>query len=809
MGAGTLRYALRSLRRDGGFVFAAVATIALGVGANTAVFSLLYSLLLQPLPYPEADRLVVAWEQDFRRGTALENVSPANFVDWQAEARSFEAMSAALYWTPNLTAAERPERLWGLKASANLFELLKIKPVLGRGFLPEEDQPGAPRVAVLGHGLWQRRYGGDRSVVGSEVELDGEPFTIVGVAPASFRFPPFWATRAEVWTPLAFTAERAASRSFSALRVFGRLKDDVSLAEADGELATISDRLADEYPDHNKGLSSTLVPLEEMVVGSSRRTLWTLQAAVGFLLLIACANLANLFAVRHMRRRREIAVRLALGAGRVALRAQLLTEAALLAAAGGAAGLLLGSLGPEAVLALTPAESRYALPRAEEIGLHAPVLMFAAVAALAAAVLAALAPLRRSRTIALSETLQGSSRSSTDSPAERRFSGLLTATQVALATVLFLGASLFGRSLAALLTADPGFDPTHTLTMTVSTPELTADEQPRRRALYERLAEAVKTVPGVAAADFANHPPLIGDQWGFPLYVEGAPSEAVTPSTVWRAAGPGYQAALGIRLRTGRWFRASDGTDSEPVAVVNETLARRFFGGEQALGRTIRVGAEDAPPRRIVGIFDDIVQSRWGDAAAPETFVPLSQSVTPTNYLTLAVRTEGDPAALVNAVRDAIWRVDASLPIADVFTFEQAASHALAQERLRSFVLTLFAGLGLAMAVVGIFGVVSRSAEARRREIGVRMAFGATSGAILRTASSSALKLTSAGLAAGLMAGLALSELVASLLYGIPAQDLWSFGAAAAALLGASLAACWLPARRAAQMSPIDALRDD
>jgi putative ABC transport system permease protein len=800
-----LRYALRTLRKSPGFTAIAVLALGLGIGANAAVFSVVNAVLLRPLPYKNPDKLVIV------ESGAYDTVAPANYLDWKKQSTVFESMGAAEFWTPDLTGRDKPEQLYALHLTPDIFPMLGVAPQLGRTLLPEKDQPGKEHVAVIGYGLWQRRFAGDSGVLGQKIVLDGESYTIVGVMPREFRFAPFWATRAEIWAPLVL-APRTADRNGASLRVFARLRPGIDVAQGRAEMSTLTERLEKAYPGTNKGY--TLTPLMEKVVGDVRPALTMLLGAVGFVLLIACANVAHMLLARAAGRQKEIAIRAALGAGRSRLIRQLLTESLLLSLAGGALGLLLSGWGIQVLLALSPGN----LPRIEQIGLDRHALVFVLGISLFSSVFFGLAPALQGSRFDLNEGLRESSRGSTEGIRRNRFRSLLIVSEFALALVLLVGAGLAIRSFLRLQSVDPGFRPNNLLTMVVSVTG-SAESQPGHRAnFYQNLLRDVRSLPGVESASAINHAPLIGDTWGFPYSIEGRP--ATRPgeglSATYRVSLPGYFQTMGIPLERGRDFTEQDNLSAPGAIIINDRLARTYFPGADPIGKRITLDDLDKNPAwlTIVGVVKDVKQGDWAAQAKPEIYLPYLQSHTylenPSShfaYLTLVVRTAGSPSSLASAIDDRVWAYDKNLPISQVETMEQAVAESVAQPRFYLVMLTVFAGTALLLAAVGIYGVMSYSVARRTHEIGIRMALGARPADVLRLVVGQALALAVAGVSIGLAASLVLTRELASILYGVRATDPLTFIVVAMILTMVAVLASFLPARRAMKVDPLVALR--
>ncbi|HET7623308.1 MAG TPA: ABC transporter permease [Gemmatimonadaceae bacterium] len=802
-----VRYGTRMLARTPAFTAAAVLALALGIGANAAIFSVVDAVLIRPLPYENPERLAVILHD----GDGP--VSPANFADWRDQSRSFESMGAAEYWTPNATGAEEPEKLWALHVTPSIFPTLGIAPLLGRTFLAEEGERGAEHEVVLGYSFWQRRFGGDPRIVGGSITLDGAQYTVVGVMPRDFKFAPFWATKAELWAPLVVDA--AKGREANSLRVFARLAPGVSMRQAQAEMAAVTTRLEREYPGTNRDIS--LQPLKDKVVGDIRPALLVELAAVGFVLLIACANVAHMLLARAAARRRELALRTALGASRVRVMRQLLIESLLLALLGGGAGLLLALGGIRALVALGPA----GIPRIETIGLDARALLFLLVVSLLTGVGFGVVPALRASATDPNDALKEGGRGSTEGIARNRFRSLLMASEFAMALVLLVGAGLMIRSFIALRAIDPGFDPHELLTMVVPVAG-SREAAPERRAIfYEQLLQRVRTLPGVVSASAINHLPLAGDEWGRTFRVEGRPlvHPADAPAATYRVVFPGYFRTMQIPVLRGRDVNESDDLSAPAVVVVNEFLASRYWPGEDPIGKRITL---DRPERdstswlTVVGVVKNAVQGDWTAAKHEEIYLPflqnrsyLEDSGAHIAYQTLVIRTSRDAAALAPAVRNVVWSLDENLPVSEVRTMDAVVARSTAQPRFNLFLLATFAAVAIMLAAVGIYGVMSYSVSRRTHEIGLRMALGARPADVIRVVVGQALVLAVVGASAGFVGALALGRFMSSFLYGVRPSDPLTFLATSFLLGAVALVASYIPARRATRIDPLLALRHE
>jgi predicted permease len=805
-----LRFGLRTLVRSPGFTAGAVLTLALGIGANSAIFSLVHGVLLQPLEYREADRLVALFTTEEGGRQAQNPSSPANFLDWRRQSESLEAMTAAHPWSPTLTGRGNAEQISGLKATVDLFTLLGTPAALGTTFQAAQGEPEEAAVVVLGHEIWQRRFGGDAELIGQPLILDGVSHTVIGVMPPGFRFPPFWATEAEFWVPLAFTPDQAANRQSNFLRVFARVRSGATVASARAEMEGVAAQLAGLHPEVNAGLGVHLVPLQEPVVAPVRTSFGLLLAAAGLVLLLACANIASLLLARGLSRRREILVRAALGAGRLRIARQLLTESLLLALAGGALGAVLGVWGLELILHLGGA----VIPRAEEIAFDGVTLAFTLAIALLTGLLFGLLPALRSTGGALDAAR---SRGGGSAPGLRRVQGALVVAQVTLAMVLLVGAGLVGRSLARLQQMDPGFRTENLLTLSLAFAGTPHAEEDRQGALFEAVLDAVRPLPGVREAGLINHLPIGGDIWSLLFHIEGVPVvEGEEPRASFRVVTPGALEALGISLQEGRAVEARDRQGAPPVVWVNEALARRHFPGGGAVGARLRLSGGDDEAEgedawiTIAGVVSNTRQWRLTETIRPEILFPYGQNpVAWWGQTTLVLHTVGDPEALVGSVREAVWAVDGNLPMTQVRTASQLLAPAAVEPRLHAWVFGLFATLSLVLAAVGLYGTLSYQVRQRRREFGIRLAVGAGTPTLLRNVALQGLRLAAAGIVLGLAAALLLRRAVATLLFELSPTDPATLATVAAVLLGVVLVASWLPARQATRVDPMEVLREE
>ncbi len=792
-----IRYGFRMLLKNRSFTLIAIFALALGIGANTAIFSVVNAVLLRPLPYNDPARIMTVLHEESGP------VAPANFFDFREQQSVFESMAAAQYWTPSLTGRDRPEQINALKLTADMFHLLGVSPVLGRTFTDGEDKPGNENVIVLSHRLWQRRFGGDPGLINQQITLDGQSYTVIGVMPKEFQFAPFWATRAEMWAPLNL-APRINDRGGQSLRIFARLKPGVTREQAQAEIETIRQRLEQQYPESNKGLEVLVDPLHEKVVGKTRPALLILLGAVCFVLLIACANVANLMMARATARQKEIAVKTALGASRGRIVRQLLTESVMLAVAGGLAGLVLASWGISGLLALSPAN----LPRAQTISIDGYVLGFTLAISILTGLVFGLVPALQASKLNLNEALKEGGRSSTEGRRRNRVRRLLVVSEVALALVLLVGGGLMIRSFLRLQSVDSGFNPRNVLTMIVSLAGSEHSTGPKRAAFFNQLLERVESLPGVESASAINHLPLAGDIWGRGFRIEGrpAPLPGEGLGAVYRIVRPNYFQTMGATLVAGRDFTERDNETAPGAVIINEAMARRYWPGEDPIGKRIEVSGEDSRPREIVAIVKDVKQDEWTAKPRSEMYLPYLQATDP-RYLTLVVRTSSEPLQLATAVQSEVWAIDKSLPVSEIMSFEQAISASIAGQRFNMLLLGIFAAVALMLAVVGIYGVMSYSVTQRTHEIGIRMALGARASDVLRMIAGQGMALVAIGIGVGLAGAFLLTRLMESLLFGVSVTDTATFIAIPLILAGVALAACAVPARRATKVDPMIALR--
>ncbi|MGH9842989.1 MAG: ADOP family duplicated permease [Blastocatellia bacterium] len=801
-----LRFGLRMLRKNPGFSLVAILTLALGIGANTAIFSVVNALLLRPLPYAESERLVLLAEKS-RAGERL-SASYPNFADWLARAQSFEGMAVA--WSRNftLTGGDTAARVPGYTVNWNFFPLLGVQPQLGRMFTEADDRYGAARTVIVSHGFWQGRLGGEANVIGKTLRVTNETYTVIGVLPPGFEY--FGA--ADVYTLLGLSLapdSPFASRgsSATAFNAVARLKPGVTVAQANREMDAIGQQLAREYPQVNAGKSAQAERLQDVMSESVRQSLWVLLGAVGFILLIACVNVANLMLVRAAERQKELAVRLALGAGRWRIVRQLLSESLLIAALGGACGLLLGRWMLQGLLALAPAE----VPQLSRIGLDSAVLLFTLGIAVLTSLLFGLLPALQASKTDLQTTLKDGGRRTTGASREGVRKALLIA-EVGLSLVLLVGAGLLAHSMYNLLHVDPGFKMDNILTMRLSLSGGKYNPQ-TSRVFYDECLARVSAVPGVRSAALTHSLPIQGSNWDgvFTVADKPVPSRADLPESDRLRVSPNYFETMGMRLLRGRLFTSADTPEFAPVVVINETLARRIWPNENPIGKRIKLGLpedqdeESKPWREVVGVVNDVKMDGVDRPISMQTYLLFAQE--PGESLGLVVRAERNPTALASAVEQAIHAIDKDLPVYSILTMDQRLGNSLAQRRLTLVLLASLATLALLLAAVGIYGVISYAVKQRTHELGIRMALGAQTRDVLTLILAQGLRLTLIGVVLGLLTALALTRWMESLLFGVRPTDALTFGGIALLLTLVALLACWIPARRATKVDPMIALR--
>lgn len=796
-----LRYALRMMSRNPGFTAVAIIALALGIGANTAIFSVVNALLINSLPYKDADRLVWIWGTNPGNDIEEETASAPDYNDWKTQSQSFEEMGAFARTRLTLTGEGEPEIFAAALVTDGFFATLGAQPRIGRTFLPEEDKPGAERRVILSEGLWQRRFGGDPQILERKITLNGNLVTVVGVMPADFLNPrPGDTNPTELWMPFRLEYNKAGRRS-DFLGVIAKRKPDVSLEQARAEMKTIAAALEQQYPDSNKGWSTKVLSLHERFFGDIRPALLVLMGAVCFLLLIACANIANLLLARSASRRKEIAIRAALGASRGRVMRQLLTESILLALAGGVLGLLLAVWGIEALVALGPSN----IPRLDSIGLDGQVLAFTLLVSLLTGVVFGLLPALQASNPHLIDNLKEGGRDSSDTVRGNRLRGSLASAEIALALVLLIGAGLMARSFNTLQNVDPGFDPERVLTTQVLLPGARYGENPKIVDFVSRLVEQVSSLPGVEAAGIIDTVPLSGTGNVLSFSIEGAPPPERVPDAEVYGASTDYFKAMGIPLKRGRFFTHQDTAEAPGVTLISETMARRHFPNEDPIGKRVTLAdPQKGPWYTIIGIVGDVSHEGLNEEPYPQMYGVSTQQ--PSRLFTLVARSS-TPGSAIPAIRSQVKQMDSDLPLFNTRSMEQLLSDSISRPRFNTLLIGLFAVVALILASVGIYGVISYSVTQRQHEIGIRMALGAKSEDIMKMVVGQGLKLAGAGVASGLVAAFGITRLISSLLYGVSATDPLTFTAIALLLTLVALVACYIPARRATKVDPMIALR--
>jgi putative ABC transport system permease protein len=803
-----VRYALRLLLKNPGFSAVVILILALGIGANTAIFSLVNAVLLRPLPYPEPDRLVMLWEGNLKEG-GKHLVSPADFFDLQKNTQSFEYLAALYPPGFNLTGVNEPERVSGARVSASIFATLGVKPFLGRTFNPEEDRPGTERTVILSHSLWQRRFGSDPLVVGKTATLSGNPYTIVGVLPAGFTTPGLFGNNTpDAWAPIGLDPN-VTSRKARYLRIYGRLKHRVTLQQAQAEMDTLGQRLSHAYPETNAHIGVLLVSMHEQVTGDVRQALLLLFGAVGFVLLVACANVANLLLSRSIQRRREVALRSALGASPGRILRQMLTESLLLSMLGGCAGLLLAAWSRDLLVALGSDR----LPRLQELPLDHWVLGFSLAASIVTGVLFGLAPALQALKLDLNQTLKGGSWIEPSGARRLNLRGLLVVSEVAMSVVLLVGAGLLMKAFLRLTHVDTGLATEQILNTRISLPSARYPAGEKMLSFNRQLLERLETVPGVASVAMIDWLPL-GDLGGvsnnFTVPSRAAPSSqgGTGGSAEVRVVSLRYFETMGIGLKQGRLFSSSD-TDAAPRAlIVNELLASRYWPQTEVIGKQLTIDAEVPVTGEIVGVVGNVRQYALDREPAPEIYVPHLQSPwMKRETRELVVKAVGDPLGLANAVRKEIRALEADVPITGFRSMEQIVERSLSTPRFYLVLVLFFAILALALAAAGLYAAISYSVSQRTHEMGIRMALGARPGDLLKLILGQGMTLTAIGVAVGIAGALMLTHFLTKLLYGVSATDPSTFAMLSLFVLAVALLACYVPARRAAKVNPIEALR--
>ncbi|MCU1267455.1 MAG: hypothetical protein JWM21_3773 [Acidobacteria bacterium] len=799
-----IRFGVRVLAKNRGFTLVALLTLALGIGANTAIFTVVNAIIFRPLPFAAPQQLVGVWTRDLKRPGSQYPASLPTFRDWRQQAHSLSGFAAYAFNRFHVSGKEGTDETRGVFVTTNFFDVMGVTPVLGRALQPADERE---HVVLLGDELWRRRFNADQSVVGKTLDLNSETFTIIGVMPPSFRFP---TPDIELWSSLAPIYPRPGApssvgdwingRSLRGYRVVGRLQNGVASEQAQAEMNTIAERLAQTYPDSDAGTGVVLVPLRTQIVGDYQKPLVVLLVAVGFILLIACANVANLMMARTAARDREIAIRRALGAGQFRLIRQMLTESILLATVGGAIGMLLAVWGVQLLLGLSPKD----IPRLEGVAVDRWALLFTFAVSIGTGVLFGLAPAWHARRLSLNESLREGGRGIAGMARVKKVRGLLVMSEIALAVMLLIGAGLMLKSFQRLTDISPGFNPDHLLTMSVGLQFVRYQDPAKQVAFFEQALERIRTLPGVVAAGACTSLPPSYIQQSTGFTIEGHPTEAGAqpPSAIYMPATPGFLEALGLPLVRGRTIVASDTAQASGVVVINQTLATRFFSGEDPVGRRMTISGV---LRTVVGVVGDARYQGLGVEAGPQAYVPHAQSPYP--GMRIIVRSTSDPSTLIAAVRTRIQSVDGEEGPTRFALMSQLLSESVAQPRFNTFLIGLFALLAFILSAIGIYGVINYDVTHRTGEIGVRMALGAQSRDVLRLILRQGLVLTFGGLLAGLAGAFVLTRFLTGLLFEVKANDPVTYMVVAGGLALVALAACLIPAHRATKVDPLVALR--
>jgi putative ABC transport system permease protein len=796
-----LKFSIRSLLKRPALTFIAILTLGIGIGANSAIFSMVNALLLKPLPFPDPDRIVALWDKVPSRGVERNEVTVANYLDWRAQNKSFEQLGIYRWWSTNLTGAETPERVQGFLVTPNFLEITGVKPIMGRGFLPEEDQPGKDTVVLLTYTLWQRRFGADPNIVSKTISTNGIQRTVVGVLPPDFNYP----KGGEIYAPLAITPELARSRDNHSYLGIGRLKAGVSLAAAQADLDTIATQLEKQYPETNTGRGVVIYPVLADTVRMYATAIWVMMGAVGFVLLIGCANVANLMLARALSRQREIALRAALGASRWRIIRQLLTESVILGLAGGFLGVLIAYWTVDAIRAANPGEAARFAAGWSHLGINLPVLIFTLVVSVLSGVLFGLAPALQLSKADLNSTLKEGARQASGS---HRLRGLLVISEVALSLMLLVSAGLLLRSFLQLVKTDPGFDSENLMTMSLVLPAAKYKEEPQRVTFYSDLVKRVEALPGITSAALVSHLPLGGSNSSTSLLIEGIPEPPPGQefSARYRVCTPNYFQTMGIPVLKGRAFTEQDRAGSQLAVIVNETFARKFWPDTDPIGQRVRYTGPLAenPWMQVVGVVQD-VKHEMDLPVTPDFYTPHAQDAW--SSMVLVAKTKVEPAAMAAPMRQEVWALDKDQPVFDVHTMREVRAISLALHSFSSILLSIFAGVAVLLAAIGIYGVMFYAVIQRTQEIGIRMALGARAFDVLKLILRNGMSLALIGVAVGLLGSYGLTRLLASLLFGVTPTDMITFSLVTLGLLLIAFVACYIPARRATKVDPLVALR--
>jgi len=806
-----IRLAVLSLLKRPAFSLVVIFTLALGIGANTAIFSVVNAVLLSPLPYGEPDKLVVLWAKNEKKSLTQQPISYPNIADVKEQNRVFQYVAAIRGESFSLTDRDEPERVNGLRVSTNILSLLGVKPALGRNFLPAEELQSQAQVVLVGYGLWQRRYAGDPHLVGQAITLDGRSYTVIGILPSWLKHPGVTLANlppsgADVWIPV-IPAPSEQNRNFANMRMVARLKPGVTLAQAQTEVNLLAARLEQQYPDSNTNLRMDVIALQEQLTGRVQRALWILLGVVGCVLLIVCANVANLLLARAASRESEMALRTALGATRWQLIRQLLIECLVLSLSGGLLGLLLAYQGVAVLTSL----SAGGIPRAEEIGISPEVQFYTLLISVLTGILFGIVPAFQSSRFQLAEMLKDGKKGASGSIRHRRSMDALVVIEIALALVLLAGAALMMRSFRSVIGVDPGFDSRNVLTLSAPLPQATYKDQQQQLQFYDRALAKIQALRNVQSAAGTFRVPITGFATSI-FTVQGKPvPTGQEPVADYRTISSDYFRAMGIRLIQGREFTERDKLDAPDDVIVNEELAHRYWPGEDPIGKRLQVATESTRWREVVGVVASARLSGLEAVVVPAIYIPFPQNTWPNALRTsfIVVRTNGDPHRLIPAIRRELREIDPSLPITQILTMDEIIAESLSQRRFNTVLLSVFAIVALMVAVVGVYGVVSYTVTQQTREMGIRTALGAQRWDVLKLVTSGAAKLALFGVTLGAAAAAVSTRLMSSLLFGVNASDPLTFIVTALVLGAVTLLASYIPARRAAETDPITALRYD
>jgi putative ABC transport system permease protein len=799
-----LRYGLRTLINKPGFTLIAVITLAAGIAANTTIFSVADALVLRPFRFPNQERLVMVWERSTAQGGFDHgSVAPGNFNDWYEQSQSFERLIAIDQRVFDLTWANRPEQFGGYSVSAGFFDALGVKAALGRTFLPGEDEPGRDQVVVLKHSLWERRFASDPNIVGKTLTLNSKTFTVIGVMPPDFNFP---VNGGEMWSPLAFDDKTKLEHGDHNLRVMGLLKPGVSIAQANADLDSISPRAQRLFPETNAGRSAGASRMNEDFARGSKMFVIPLIGTVAFVLLIACANVANMLFSRAFGRQKEIAVRLALGASRWRLVRQLLTESLLIAIAGGVIGLLLSAWAVVLMRGAFPEDYAVLIPGSNHFGINRTVLLFTLMISMLTSVVFGLMPALQASRPSLNETLKEGAKGASSASSRQQLRGALVVAEVALSLVLLIGAGLMIQSFVAMLRDDMGFNPHSMLSFRIWLPEEKYSEA-QRRGFYDQLLKRLETLPGVIAAGATNLLPMSNYFISTGVEIVGRPpfEKGKEPDADYRIVAPGYFDAIGMSLRRGRGFTAGDNEQSTRVVIINEAFARRFFPNQEPIGQRIAHSGRSDKPMEIIGVVGDVKDTDLDKVFRPGFYLPYAQE--PGSGFGVVLRASAEPLALAGAARDEVMKLDPALPVNDLKTVERMIHERSSPKRFMTAMMSVFAAIALLLAGVGLYAVMAYAVSQRAHEIGIRLALGARSRDILRLITGQGMKLTLVGLTLGMAGAFALTRVLEPILYGVTATDPLTFIMISLSLTCVALLACWIPARRATKVDPMVALR--